>query len=288
MKSVKQLIREKGFLRILEAHDGLTALIVEKASALHDGSVRSFDGIWVSSLCDSTCKGKPDIELVDFTSRCSTLEEILDVTTKPIILDGDTGGRTEHLVFNIRTLERMGVSAIIVEDKIGLKKNSLFGTDVEQHQDSVEHFSEKLAACVRARRTEEFMVIARIESLILKAGQKDALKRADAYVSAGAEGIMIHSKEKSPDEILDFCGAFRGRHPDVPVVVVPSSFNGVTETELKRAGVTIVIYANQLLRSAYPAMRKTAEMILSNERAKEADSLCMPIKEILSLIPDTF
>ena len=288
MKSIRQLIKEKGFIRIMEAHNGLTALIVEKASGKHNASVRTFDGIWVSSLCDSTSKGKPDIELVDFTSRCGTLEEIMDVTTKPVILDGDTGGKTEHLVFNIRTLERIGVSAVILEDKIGLKKNSLFGTEAEQHQDTIEHFSKKLAACKKAQRGEDFMVIARIESLILKAGQKDALKRAEAFISAGADGIMIHSREKSPEEIILFCDAFKKIHPDVPVVVVPSSFNNITETELKNIGVNVVIYANQLLRSAYPAMMKTAELILSNERAKEADNLCMPIKEILTLIPDRF
>jgi len=286
-RSIRELLREKGFIRIMETHNGLTALIVERASAERDGASRTFDGMWVSSLCDSTAKGKPDIELVDFTSRCQTLDEILDVTTKPIILDGDTGGLTEHLVFNIRTMERLGVSAVIIEDKMGLKRNSLFGVEVEQRQDSIENFSAKLSACKKAQRTNDFMVFARIESLILKAGQADALARADAFIEAGADGIMIHSRDKSPEEIKAFCGAFRPRHPDTPLVVVPSSFNTITETELRALGVNIVIYANQLLRSAYPAMMKTAVSILAHERAHEAESLCMPISEILTLIPDS-
>jgi len=288
LKSLRALLKNNGFVRVMEAHNGLTAVIVENAGAQHNGQERAFDAMWVSSLCDSTAKGKPDIELVDFTSRCRTLEDIIEVTTKPIILDGDTGGKTEHLVYNIRTLERLGVSAIIIEDKVGLKKNSLFGTDVAQEQDSIEGFSEKIAAAGKARMTEDFMVIARIESLILKAGMDDALARAFAYVRAGADAIMIHSREKSPDEILAFCAAFRPQCPDAPLVVVPSSFNGIYESELRAAGVNVVIYANHFIRSAYPAMLETARLILENERAKEADEkLCMPISKVLTLIPDS-
>ena len=285
-KSIRQLIREKGLIRIMEAHDGLTGLLVEKTTAECNGEKREFDGMWVSSLCDSTRKGKPDIELVDFSSRLQTLEEIMDVTTKPIILDGDTGGLAEHLVFNVKTLERIGISALIIEDKIGLKKNSLFGTDVVQTQDDIEHFCHKISECKRVLHSD-FMVIARIESLILKQGMEDALKRADAYVKAGADGIMIHSREKSPAEIVEFVKKFRIGNKDIPIVVVPSSFNSITETELKEIGVNVVIYANQFIRAAFPAMKKTAELILANERAQEVDSICMPIKEILTLISDT-
>lgn len=285
--SIRSLIKKKGLIRIMEAHDGLTGLIVEKTKVKKDGKNREFDGMWVSSLCDSTRKGKPDTELVDFTSRCQTLEEIIEVTTKPIILDGDTGGLAEHLVYNIRTLERLGVSAIIIEDKIGLKKNSLFGTEVEQHQDSIENFCHKISECKRVQLTKDFMVIARIESLILKQGMEDALKRAKAYVKAGADGIMIHSREKTPDEIVEFVKKFRKSYKDIPIVVVPSSFNTITDTELKAIGVNVVIYANQLIRAAFPAMQKVAQLILENERAKEVDPLCLSIKEILTLIPDS-
>ncbi|HPM47459.1 MAG TPA: phosphoenolpyruvate mutase, partial [bacterium] len=223
---------------------------------------------------------------VDLTSRMNTVSDILEVTTKPIIFDGDSGGLTEHFVFMVRTLEREGVSAVIIEDKVGLKKNSLFGTEVEQNQDSIENFCEKIRTGKKAQVTQNFMIIARIESLILSAGMDDAIKRAEAYIAAGADGIMIHSKEKSPDEILEFCRRYSEFNVKVPLVVVPSTFNSITETELKNAGVRIVIYANQLLRSAYPAMIKTAETILENERAYEADKACMPIKEILTLIPE--
>ncbi len=271
-------------LRVLEAHNGLTGLIAEKSYVEKGEEIRQFDAMWVSSLCDSTAKGKPDIELVDMTSRENTINEIMEVTTKPIILDGDTGGLTEHFVYNIRTLERMGVSAIIIEDKVGLKKNSLFGTEVSQCQDTVEHFCEKIRAGKAAQMTRDFMIISRIESLILKQGMEDALTRAFAYVEAGADGIMIHSKEKEPDEIFEFCERFRERYKEIPLVVVPTTYNQVTEDELGRYGVNIIIYANHLIRSAFPAMNKVAHMILEHERSMEASEYCMPIKEILTLI----
>ena len=240
--------------------------------------------MWVSSLCDSTDRGKPDIELVDMSSRLRTINDIMEVTTKPIILDGDTGGLTEHFVYNVRTLERMGVSAVIIEDKTGLKKNSLFGTEVVQTQDSIENFSAKIAAGKKAQLTDDFMIIARIESLILERGMDDALTRAKAFVEAGADGIMIHSRRKEPDEIFEFCDKFREFDKTTPIVVVPTSFNTVTEEELSAHGVNIVIYANQLMRAAFPAMKKTAELILSSHRALEADEMLMPFKEIITLI----
>ena len=238
------------------------------------------------SLCDSTAKGKPDIELVDMSSRLRTIDDVLDVTTKPIILDGDTGGLIEHFVYNVRTLERMGVSAVIIEDKTGLKKNSLFGTEVEQTQDSIENFCAKIRAGKNVLRTEEFMIIARIESLILERGMEDALTRAFAYVEAGADGIMIHSRKKTADEIIEFCDKFRAKYSDIPIVVVPTSYNYITEAELAAHGVNIVIYANQLTRSAFPAMENTAKEILKNHRALEVDSKLMPFKDIITLIDE--
>jgi phosphoenolpyruvate phosphomutase len=241
--------------------------------------------MWLSSLTDSTAKGKPDIGCVDMTSRMNTLNDILEVTTKPIIFDGDSGGLVEHFEFMVRTLEREGVSAVIIEDKVGLKKNSLFGTDVEQTQDTIENFSAKITRGKQVQVTDDFMIIARVESLILKAGMDDALRRARGYIDAGADGIMIHSKEKSPDEILAFCEEYDKFEQKVPLVAIPSTYSSISETGLKNAGVRIVIYANQLLRSAYPAMVKAAECILENRRALECDEICMPIKEILTLIP---
>ena len=283
---LRDLLAMKPTVSILEAHSGITGLIAENTVVVKEGKAFQFDGMWVSSLCDSTAKGKPDIELVDMSSRLRTIDDIMEVTTKPIILDGDTGGLIEHFVYNIKTLERMGVSAVIIEDKTGLKKNSLFGTEVAQTQDCIEHFCEKIAAGKRALKTKEFMLIARIESLILELGMADALKRAFAYVAAGADGIMIHSRKKSPEEIFEFCERFREKDPVTPIVVVPTSFNTVTEEEFAQRGINIVIYANQLTRSAFPAMQKAARTILENHRAKEADDLCMPIKDILTLIPE--
>ncbi len=285
-KRLKQLLAISPIVKTIEVHSGLTGLIAEKTIVEHNGELNQFDAMWVSSLCDSTAKGKPDIELVDMTSRFRTIDDVMEVTTKPIIFDGDTGGLTEHFVYTVRSLERMGVSAIIIEDKTGLKKNSLFGTEVEQTQDSIEHFCEKISAGKKVQLTDDFMIIARIESLILERGMDDALTRAHAYVEAGADGIMIHSRKKEPTEILEFCDKFRKNNKKTPIVVVPSSFNCITEAELSEHGVNIVIYANQLTRSAFPAMEKTAKDILKFHRAKEVDSRLMPIKDIISLIEE--
>jgi len=286
LKKLRILIQMKPIVRILETHNGLTGRIVELTGIYEGESFREFDGMWESSLTDSTSKGKPDIGCVDITSRIRTINEILDVTTKPMIVDADNGGLIEHFVYTVKTLERLGVSAVIIEDKIGLKRNSLFGTDVVQHQDSPENFAKKINAGKKAQVTKDFMIIARIESLILKQGQEDALERAKTYIKAGADGIMIHSKEKNPKEILDFCEEYKKFDEKVPLVVVPSTYSEITEEELIKAGIKIVIYANHLLRSAYPNMLKTAKSILKNHRAKEAsEEYCMSIKEILDLIP---
>ncbi len=285
MKRLKRLLDVKPIVRLMEAHNGLTGLIVENFQITDDKLSKEFDGMWLSSLTDSTAKGKPDIEAVDLTARMHTLNDIAEVTTKPIVYDGDTGGIPEHFVFTVKTLERLGVSAVIIEDKVGLKKNSLFGTEVEQTQDSIENFCHKISAGKKAQITNDFMIIGRIESLILKKGIEDAVKRAEAYINAGADGILIHSKEKSPAEILEFCGRYKKFTRKVPLYVVPSTYNTIYEKELIEAGVNVVIYANQLLRSAYPAMIETAKLILENERSFEADGRMLPVKEILRLIP---
>jgi len=285
LRRLRRLINSKKIVRIIEAHNGLTGLIVENTKVEVNGQAREFDGMWASSLTDSTSKGKPDIEAVDITARVNNINDLVEVTTKPIIFDGDTGGKIEHFVFTVRTLERLGVSAVIIEDKVGLKKNSLFGTDVDQNQDTIEGFCEKIKAGKNAQVTKDFMIIARIESLILQAGMEDALERAKAYIEAGVDGIMIHSKEKTPDEILEFCNHFSKFERRVPLVVVPSSFDTIYEDQLAEAGVNVVIYANQLLRSAYPAMLDTAKKILTHQRAFEARENLMSINEILTLIP---
>ena len=284
---LKKLLAMKDCVTAMEAHSGITGLIVEKTTVLQEGKTYQFDAMWVSSLCDSTAKGKPDIELVDMTSRFRTIDDIMEVTTKPVIFDGDTGGLTEHFVYTVRSLERMGVSMVIIEDKTGLKKNSLFGTEVKQTQDTIENFCAKIAAGKKAQKTKDFMICARIESLILEQGMDDALTRAHAYTAAGADAIMIHSRKKDPAEIFEFIEKFRAVDSVTPIVLVPTSFNSVYEDEFKARGANVIIYANQLTRSGFPAMKKTAEMILENHRAKEADEqMCMPIKQILTLIPE--
>lgn len=287
LKRLRRLINAKPLVRILESHSGLTSLIAENAHVIKKGQKIEFDGMWSSSLTDSTSRGKPDIEAVDITTRLHSLNDSLECSTKPFIYDGDTGGRIEHFVFTVRTLERLGISAIIIEDKIGLKKNSLFGTDVAQTQDSIEHFSQKIISGKKAQVTKDFMIIARVESLILGKSVDDAIERAVAYCKAGADGVMIHSKEKTGNDIKKFCKAFRRLNKITPIVVVPSTYNHIKEKEFQNWGVNIVIYANHMLRSSYPAMNKVAIEILKNGRSSDVNEDCMSIKEILELIPGT-
>ena len=287
LRTLRRLLATKPLLTFLDVHNALSGLIIEHTELIVDGKARQFDGMWGSSLTDSTAKGKPDIEAVDVSSRLSTLSEIIEVTTKPIIYDADTGGHIEHFKFTVKTLERIGVSAAIIEDKTGLKKNSLLGNEVLQTQDSVANFCAKITAAKSAQVTDDFMVIARIESLILDAGMEDALNRAAAYLDAGADGIMIHSRKTDASEILQFCQHYNYLKNRKPLVAVPSTYNSITENELESAGVNIVIYANQLLRSAYPAMQETAKSILLHSRSAECEKQMLPIRKILELIPGT-
>ena len=287
LSMLKRLLAAKPLIRLNEAHNGLSGLITEKTKIIENGQQIEFDAMWASSLTDSTAKGKPDIEAIDMTSRMNTVNEIFDVTTKPMIFDADTGGKTEHFQFAVRSLERIGVSAVVIEDKIGLKKNSLLGNDVKQTHDSIKNLKEKIIAGKNAQVTEDFMIIARIESLILEAGMDDAVHRAKEYIDAGADGIMIHSKHKTPDEIFTFCDLYNGFSKKVPLMIVPSSFNSVKESEWEERGINIVCYANQMLRSAYPAMIEVATSILKNKRSLESSDKCISIKEILNLIPGT-
>jgi phosphoenolpyruvate phosphomutase / 2-hydroxyethylphosphonate cytidylyltransferase len=285
LKSLRRLIDAKAIVRLMEVHNGLTGLIVENLAVETARGRREFDGMWASSLTDSTAKGKPDIEAVDVSARMLTLNDVLEVTTKPIVYDGDTGGLPEHFSFTVRTLERLGVSAVIIEDKTGLKKNSLFGTEVAQTQDSIPSFQHKIRTGKHAQATDDFMIIARLESMILGRGVDDALDRARAYIEAGADGIMVHSRQRDPSEVIEFCRRYAEFPERRPLIAVPSSYNSVTEEELADLGVNVVIYANHLLRSAYPAMVATARSILEHHRSLEADDQMMPIKEILELIP---
>lgn len=288
LKSLRRLITAKPIVRIMESHCGLTGLIIEHTKVEVGNEIREFDGMWASSLTDSTSKGKPDIEAVDLTTRLHDLNDSLEVTTKPVIYDGDTGGKTEHFVFTVRTLERLGVSAVIIEDKVGLKQNSLFGTDAVQTQDTIEGFCSKIQVGKEAQVTRDFMIIARCESLIAGKPVEDALERCHAYVAAGADGIMIHSKNKDGQDIKEFCQRFREVDNHTPIVAVPTTYGQFTEAELAEWGINIVIYANHMLRSAYPAMVKCAERILETTRCQEAsEEYCMPIKQILNLIPGT-
>ena len=285
--TLRRLLEAKPVVRILEAHSGLSGLIAEHAQVEKEDGIHQFDGMWSSSLTDSTSKGKPDIEAVDLTTRLQSLTDILECTTKPIIYDGDTGDIPEHFVFTVRTLERNGVSAVIIEDKKGLKKNSLFGTEAKQVLATEEEFCEKISAGKKAQVTKDFMIIARIEEIIAGYSVDEAITKAFAAVRAGADGVMIHSKDKSGMDIKEFCQKFRAEYKNIPIVLVPTTYNQFTEKELGEWGANIIIYANHMLRASYPAMRKCAETILQAERSLEVNDMCMPIKEILELIPGT-
>ena len=281
---LRRLIDSKPIVRIMEVHNALSGLIIENIK-LSNGN--EYDGVWSSSLTDSTSKGKPDIESVDVSTRVNTVNEIFEVTTKPMIYDADTGGIPEHFSFTVRTLERTGVSGVIIEDKMGLKKNSLLGNDVEQSQETIEKFCHKIRVGNKSKVTDDFMIISRIESLILDKGMDDAITRAKAYVESGADGVMIHSRQKHADEIITFCQKFRSFNTNIPIFVVPTSYNQITAKELGDVGVNVVIYANHMLRAAYPAMLRTAESILENDRSYESEKDLLSIKNILKLIPGT-
>ncbi len=281
---LKRLISSKNIVRILESHNSLTGLIIENLKLEKKNKNLEFDGMWSSSLTDSATKGLPDNSSLSFSARISSLNDIMDVTTKPVVFDADNGGQIEHLPYLIRSLERSGVSAIIMEDKIGLKKNSLFKNQIGTKQDKPKLFANKIKKICNTRQSNDFMVIARIESFILGKGLNDALKRAEIYSKAGADAILIHSKEKNTKEIFSFAKKFRKNKYFIPLVSVPSTYSKVYEKDLIRNGFKLVIYANQLLRAAYPAMQNTAKTILKNSRAFEADKKIIPINEIISLI----
>jgi len=281
---LRRLIDAKPVVKIMESHNALSGLIIEK---IKTDTGLEYDGMWSSSLTDSTSKGKPDIEAVDVSTRINTINEIFEVTTKPMIYDADTGGIIEHFAFTVRTLERTGISAVIIEDKTGLKKNSLFGNEVAQKQDTIENFCEKIRIGKKSQVTNDFMIIARIESLILEQGIEDAIIRAKAYIKAGADGIMIHSRQKSPDEVIEFSMLLRKFDEHIPIIVVPTSYNEITAKELSSVGINVIIYANHMLRAAYPGMMNTAKSILENDRSYEAEKDLLSIKEILDLIPGT-
>jgi phosphoenolpyruvate phosphomutase / 2-hydroxyethylphosphonate cytidylyltransferase len=285
LRQLRRQLAACGFVRVLEVHSPLCGLIAEAAAAEHDRRCARFDAMWSSSLVDSTVRGKPDIEALDHSTRFAALNDLFEVTTKPLLYDADTGGRVEHFAFTVRSLERMGVSAVVIEDKTGLKRNSLHGTDVSQQQESIENFCRKIRAGKTAQVTNEFAVIGRIESLILDAGLDDALVRAREYVAAGADGIVIHSRSRDPGEVFAFCDRFRKADAGTMLVAIPTSYTGVYEHELEARGVNVVIYANHLLRASYPAMMAAARTILANGRCLEVDKLCMSVDDILRLIP---
>lgn len=286
MRSLRNLLQKKDLVRVLEAHTPLCGLIAETAEFKSSATVRKFDAVWSSSLSDSTIRGKPDIEVVDHSSRLLTIHELMDVCSLPVIYDCDTGGN--HLQFRstVRSLERAGVTATIIEDKVGLKQNSLKGNVAGQRQAPVDEFCAKLQSAKTSQRSADFMVIARIESLVLGNGIEDALTRSEEYLCAGADGIMIHSHNQEPHEVLEFCRRFRSAGEDAPLVVVPTTYNRVAEDTLVEAGVNVIIYANHLLRSSHNAMKRAAELILQHGRAAECESLCTPVGEILRCFDD--
>jgi len=286
---LRRLINAKSIVRVLESHNAVTASIVDQSEHFSNSmnEVVRFDAIWSSSLTDSTSRGLPDTEALSISSRLLNIMEIFNVTNLPLIMDADTGGDAQHLSLHIKSMERIGISACIIEDKKGLKKNSLLGTSVSQEIEEPLVFAEKIDVAIKSKISQDFMVIARLESLILELGMEDALNRARLYCEAGVDGIMIHSRKKSPSEIFQFASIFRKEFPDVPLISVPTTYNEVYEKELVDAGFNVVIYANHMLRAAVPAMRNVANTILENGRSFEVDSRIESMASILKFIPGT-
>lgn len=282
---LRRLINAKPIINIIEAHNALSALIAEHTIVEKNSEKVSFDGVWSGSLNDSTIKGKPDIEAIDITSRLNNVHDIFEVTTKPLIFDADTGGLVEHFEFTIKSLERVGVSAVVITDRTGVKNNSISEYDIKQNQNSIENFTDKISRGKKAQLSEEFMIITKIDSLILESGVEDALLRASKYINAGADGIMIHSSRKEPDEIIEFITKFRAKDQNSPVLIVPNSFYSLTLEEYAEMGFNVVISSSHMLRSSYPAMLKVAKSILENGRSLEAETYCVPIEKILKIIP---
>jgi phosphoenolpyruvate phosphomutase len=281
---LKRLLKVKKIIRIMESHSALSSLIVENININKNGKASQFDGIWSSSLTDSTLRGKPDNQSVDYSQRINSLNDTIDTSLKPIIFDGDNGGRMEHLRYLVKNLEKIGVSALVLEDKKGLKINSLFQDQSKSSQDSIKEFSKKIKIVVNSRISKDFMIIARIESLILGKTLKDAINRAEQYSKAGADAILIHSKKNHPKEIFNFAKIFKKSKFFKPMIAIPSTYSKTYEKELINNGFQIVIYANHLLRASYQAMYQTAQKILINQRSFESENTITPINKIISLI----
>jgi phosphoenolpyruvate mutase len=281
---LKRLLKVRKIIRIVESHSALSSMIIENVNINKNGKSLEFDGIWSSSLTDSTLRGKPDNQSVDYSQRINSLNDTIDTSMKPIIFDGDNGGRLEHLLYLVKNLEKIGVSALVLEDKKGLKINSLFQDQSKSFQESIIEFSKKIKVAVNSRISKDFMIIARIESLILGKSIKDALYRAEKYSAAGADAIVIHSKEKTPKEIFEFAKLFKKSKFYKPMIAIPSTYSKTYEKELIKHDFKIVIYANHLLRASYKAMHETAKKILINKRTFEIEKNITPINEIISLI----
>ena len=281
---LKRLIDAKKIVRIIESHNAFTGLIAENLKLIKNQKFLEFDGMWSSSLTDSAIRGKPDNQAVDYSTRILGLNEILDVTTKPIIFDADNGGKIEHISYLIRTLERVGISAVVIEDKVGLKRNSLFKNQVDVKQDSIENFCKKLKKAKETKISDDLFIIARIESFILGKDLKDAMRRAEAYSQAGADAILIHSKEKYPNQIFSFSKNFSKSKFFKPLIAVPSTYSRTYEHELINNGFKVVIYANHFLRAIHPAILNVAKMILKNQRSFEAEKKISSINEVINLI----
>ena len=273
VSSLKALLKKKNCIRVLEAHSGLSGLVVEQSG---------FDAIWESSLTDSGSKGLPDIELVTMDSRFHSIQQILDITTKPMIVDCDTGGQLEHFSYWVQKLENVGISAIIIEDKAFPKKNSL-DSSAKHILEDVDIFAKKIKYGVAAKRNKDFMIIARLESLIAKHSMQHALLRAEAFIDAGADGIMIHSKSKvGTDEIIDFAKRFR-KMSELPLVCVPTTYNDIFDKELEKIGFNIVIHANHLLRASLKAMKGAASQIEKEGRSININKRIASVKDIFQI-----
>jgi phosphoenolpyruvate phosphomutase len=264
-----QLLRP-AVIRVAGAHDALSALVAEDAG---------FDAVWASSLAISAARGLPDMSLLTMTDYLQAASYINDASAVPVIADCDTGfGNITNVAFMVRQYEAAGIAAVCIEDKVFPKRNSFVKT--EQVLEDATTFARKIEVAKQTQRSDDFVVIARTEAAIAGAGIAEALRRAHLYVDAGADAILMHSKSSEPDEVLDFLCQWEGR---APVVVVPTTYYAWHVDDAAKAGVSMVIYANQALRAAVRSMRHVLSQVLLAGSSVCVEKQIAPMSDIFRL-----
>jgi len=268
-EKLRELFQKRGLIKIVGAHNGLTAKLVEK---------NGFEGVWASGLEISASHASPDASILTMSDSLVAAIDMVDSVSIPVVADCDTGfGNSNNVIQMVKKYESAGVAAVCIEDKLFPKMNSYIPG--RQELASIPEFVGKIKAGKNAQKTEDFMIFARVEALIAGWGMEEALKRAKAYADAGADAILIHSKQKTPDEIIEFVKAWNNYRP---VIIVPTSYSCFTEEQMKELGIKMVIYANQGLRAAVRSINEILDHI-KNHGLGGIDDKIAPMAEIFEL-----